>query len=304
MSEGGDAVLASDNIPENLPEYSEGLLSNPEELNILVMGKHGSLTDTLIFANINSITRKVTFISIPRDLYVNGRKINSYYSLYGMDELKRQIERISGYKIDNYILVDMYMFIDLVDLVGGIDIHLNSAVSDPTYKTLDNGVWGTMYFAAGDHHLNGKQALRLARSRHTSSDFARAERQQEIIKALKNKAINFGFGDINNLTEIIKTVLAKTETDINLQQAITYYLRYNSFEIGTNNVMTSGNILNSTYTAEMGGAAPEEECEEKLNQETGQTEKVCKVNRGAYILLPRGNNWNVIKWYFREKFGG
>jgi len=266
------------------------------------MGKHGSLTDTLIFANINSKTREITLISIPRDLYINGRKINSIYYFYGIDELKRQIERISGYKIDHHILVDMYVFIDLIDLVGGIDIHLDQPVSDPTYRTFDDGKWGTMYFEAGDHHLNGKQALRLARSRHTSSDFARAERQQELIKAMKNKAQEMGFGDIDTLKGIIETVLNQTETSISFKEAITYYFRYNGFDIGTHNVMTSGNVLESTFTAELSGG-PVEECTEKVNEETGEVEKECTVDKGAYILMPRGNNWNVVKWYFREKLG-
>ena len=178
-------------------------------MNILIAGKHGSLVDTMIFANINPEKRQITFISIPRDLYYNNRKINSIYPLYGMEELKRTITFVSGYKVDKFILVDMYAFIDIIDLIGGVDVHLDAPVIDPTYKTFDGGKWGTLYYRAGDHHLSGKQALRLARSRHTSSDFARAERQHLIIKAIQKKAREFGLGDADTLTKIAKTVSIK-----------------------------------------------------------------------------------------------
>ena len=103
-------------------------------------------------------------------------------------ELKKVLSDMTGYKLDKYILIDMYAFIDVIDLIGGIDVHLDKAVIDPTYRTVDDGVVGTLHYEPGDYHLGGVEALRLARSRHTSSDFARAERQQLIIESIQNKA--------------------------------------------------------------------------------------------------------------------
>lgn len=262
--------------------------------------------DTMIFANINPETRKITLISIPRDLYYNNRKINSYYALFGMEELKRVLSRITGYKIDKFILIDMYAFIDVVDLIGGIDVHLDSAVIDPTYRTFDAGKWSTLYYRAGDHHLSGKQALRLARTRHTSSDFARAERQQMILKAIQTKARAFGFGDADKLTSMAKTILDKTETDINLADAIASYFRYQGFEINGGNVLSSGNVLASENT----GDKKKQEClagvmkvKNRVNmseEDFAKAKANCNNQKGAYILLPRNNNWNVIRWYFHQ----
>jgi LCP family protein required for cell wall assembly len=274
-------------------------------MNILVAGKHGSLVDTMIFANINPVTRKITLVSIPRDLYYNNRKINSYYALYGMDELKRILSKITGYQIDKYILIDMYAFIDVIDLIGGVDVHLDSPVIDPTYRTLDNGQWSTLYYRAGDHHLSGKQALRLARTRHTSSDFARAERQQLILKSIQKKARQFGFGDASKLTEIAKTILGKTETDINLADALPAYFRYQGFEIESGNVLSSGNVLQSKMTGEEKIAAclakvSKIKVEESSPEEIAKKKQACQGDKGAYILIPANNNWNTVRWYFHQ----
>jgi polyisoprenyl-teichoic acid--peptidoglycan teichoic acid transferase len=260
----------------------------------------------MIFANINPETRKITLISLPRDLYYNGRKINSIYSLYGIEELKRTITFITGYKIDKHILIDMYAFIDVIDMIGGVDVHLSQPVIDPTYKTYDGGKWGTLYYRAGDHHLSGKQALRLARTRHTSSDFARAERQQMIIAAIQKKARTFGLGDATGLKSLAEKVLEKTETDINIVDAITYYFRYQNFEISKGHVISSGNVLYSKYTGELKkeeSACPSAEKLANLDKDIPQNMAIIKkceeIEKGAYILLPRNDNWNTVKWYFR-----
>ena len=268
------------------------------QINILVAGKHGNLVDTMIFANVDPEKRKITLISLPRDIYYNGRKINSIYFYYGMDELKRTLTFISGYEIDKYILIDMYAFIDVIDIIGGIDVHLDQPVIDPTYKTFDGGKWGTLYYRAGDHHLSGKQALRLARTRHTSSDFARSERQHMILKAVQDKAKNFGLGDAQGLKLLAEKVLEKTETDIDLAEAISYYFRYQNYEIDGGHVISSGNVLNSKYTGDdalkSAGCPPPADADEELKA------KCSSIEKGQYILIPRNNNWNTVRWYFRE----
>ena len=237
-------------------------------------------------------------ISIPRDLYYNGRKINELPNSYGMPELKRVLSELTGYELDKYVLIDMYAFIDVVNLIGGIDIHLDEAVVDPTYKTVDNGVAGTLNYQPGDYHLGGKEALRLARSRHTSSDFARAERQQLILEALQTKARNFGLGDAGTIYKIAKSVLAKVETDVNINEAIAFYFRYQNYKIESNNVISSGNILYvPPYTTA-------EQCNDLIAsaQAAGKAAPGCSGENHGYTLLPKDNDWNVIKWYFKEKF--
>lgn len=285
-------------IPDEIPEYSDEALSEEGSFNILIAGKHGNLVDTMIFTHIDEKTKKIKMISIPRDLYYNGRKINSFGYFYGMDELKKALSEMTGYKLDKFILIDMYAFIDVIDLIGGIDITLEKAVIDPTYRTVDNGVEGTLHYEPGDYHLGGKEALRLARTRHTSSDFARAERQQMILEALQDKAKNFGFGDADTFYKIAKAVLSKVETDVGFDEAIAYYFKYQGFDIVSNNVMSSGNVLYvPPYTTRA-------QCEAKIAsaKAAGTAIPNCMNENQAYTLLPRNNNWNIIKWFFRENF--
>lgn len=252
----------------------------------------------MIIANIDQNRQKITLISIPRDLFYNNRKINFIHSLYGMEELKRTLGFVTGFEIDRHILIDMYAFIDVIDMIGGIDVHLNQPVIDPTYKTFDGGKWGTMYFRAGDHHLSGRQALRLARSRHTSSDFARSERQHMILSAVRDKFSEFGLGDASALKLMIKNLLAKTDTDLNLAEAITDYFRYRSYDIRGGYVLSTINVLDWSYTndkayEEAGCPAPEK-ADEELKK------KCATFDRGQYILTPKEENWNAIRWYVRQ----
>lgn len=270
----------------------------------MVAGKNGNLVDTLIIANVNYNKRRVTLVSLPRDLYYNNRKINSYYYYYGIDELKRTLSDITGIKIDNYILIDMFAFIEVIDIIGGIDIHLEESLIDPSYKVNNNGVWSTLYYRAGDHHLSGKEALRIARSRNTTSDFSRSARQQLILKSLKKKAKDLSIGDAQKFTEIIQTLITKVETDFDLKEILLSYFRYQSFEIEGGNVLSDGNVLESKFKDEKS----QKECLEGINSAThlnDQEKRIgvgecMKISKGAYILEPRNNNWNTVRWYFRK----
>jgi len=273
----------------------------PNTLNILLAGKHGGNLDTLIIAHINIARQRVALISVPRDIFINGRKINSAYNYYGISELKRELGLITGLYINHYVIIDMYAFIDVIDLIGGINVYLPAPLIDPTYKTFDNGEWGTLYYEKGEHHLSGVQALRLARSRNTSSDFARAERQHLILSAIKNKVNSLNVGDANKVRKIIGVVLSKTETDLSLKTAISYILRFKNYPIKTGGVLNTFNVLKSeTTTAE----PPDEEKQEKCYRQLPYANQVVEIQcapriEGMYILLPR-EDWNAVRWYVRR----
>ncbi len=281
-------------LPEAIPEYGDELVSASDEgLNMLICGKHGSNVDTIIFTNVNPETQEVTMISLPRDLYYGGKKINSLYYFYGIDEFVRQIEEITGREIDKYILIDMYVFADIIDLMGGIDLTLEEDLIDPSYTTYDNGVWSTLYYPAGDYHLNGTQTLRVARSRHYSSDYDRAERQQLILEAIKDKALSMGLSDAGALFEMVEVVMDNTETDIGLNEALLYYVKYKDYDISRGNVISTGNVLTTEHEyVGFETSASEEVCDEV----TGE----CEEKFFVYTLVPYGGDWDYIKWYIDE----
>jgi len=249
--------------------------------------------DTIIFANVNPENKKVTLISLPRDLYYQERKINSVYYYYGMDEFIREVEDITGQQIDKYMLIDMYVFADIIDAMGGIDITLTEDLIDPSYTTYHNGIWSTLYYPAGDYHLNGTQTLRVARSRHYSSDYDRAERQQMILESIKDKGLSMGLSDTTALFEIVELVMDNTETDIGINEALMYYVQYKDYDISRGNVLSTGNILENQHVyVDYDTSAEEEVCDEVSGE--------CEVQNFVYTLIPAGGNWDYIKWYFTQ----
>jgi LCP family protein required for cell wall assembly len=277
-------------------DIDSGVKENQNDLNILIGGKHGTNVDTIMFMNIDKKSEKITLISIPRDLYYNSRKINSIYADFGMNEMMRQLSDIVGYRIHKYILIDMYVFSDLIDLVGGVDISLEEDLVDPTYKVREDGEESTLYYASGDHNIDGTEALRIARSRYTTSDYSRAGRQQIIIQGLQEKAKNLGFGDAPTVLKLIKTVLSKTETNIDLDEAAKYYFNYQDYELNRGYVLSSGNVLESVPVPIEGYVTSLKV--DVCNMING--EEVCEVKSAIYTLMPRENNWDYIKWFVQE----
>lgn len=271
----------SDFNMQALAAIKEEKLDQSRFENYLLLGKHGKNVDTIILANLDYQKERATLISIPRDLWVDNRKINSYYYLFGIDGLISKIESLTGQQVANYILIDMYAFPEVVDKLGGIDYYFIYPLIDPTYKTVDDGVEGTLYFPAGQAHLNGIQALRVARSRHTTSDFARAQRQQEILTAVESKISETKKSEISKL---VPTILQKVDTDFNVAQLISLVMKVKDFEICSGNVISTGNILTSTYF-EFG---QENSASSESQKGTGQR---------AYILIPQEDDWSLIKKY-------
>lgn len=105
------------------------------------------------------------------------------------ESLRKEIEEILNIDIQRTARIDFKGFIDIVDAIGGIDIFVEKPISDPTYP--DFG-WGYNPFtiSVGAQTLDGETALKYARSRHGSSDFDRALRQQNVINAVKEKMIS------------------------------------------------------------------------------------------------------------------
>ena len=168
-------------------------------------GRDHALTDTLVVVSIDPETKRVSLVSIPRDIanfpLWDGRtfqgKINSlmtYARLHpkefpdgGLPTLIKEIGYLLGVPIHYYAAINLEGFVRMVDLVGGVDIVNQQQISDPTYDWF-NGTYG-FNLSAGPHHLDGRTALAYVRSRKGigDSDFTRARRQQEVLLALGRK---------------------------------------------------------------------------------------------------------------------
>ena len=185
-----------------------------ERLNVLLVGidQRGDSTtfntDTLIVASVDPVNGTVTMFSIPRDtvdfpvpenaqrLYgaTYGNKINSYYASASrhpdvfpdgpMPALREMLGNFYGMKIDYSLMVNFTGFQEIVDALDGVRITARNPVTDDSYP-LGGGKYARIHVLAGVHAMDGAEALIFARSRHGSSDFDRAARQQQVISAIR-----------------------------------------------------------------------------------------------------------------------
>lgn len=137
-------------------------------------------------------------LSIPRDTVVDipGHglaKINAAYAYGGAALSIRTISSWLGIPIDHLIEVDFTNFPKLIDALGGVDVKTGRVCSDINGGTRNGGF--TLDLRPGVNHLNGKQALALARTRKNScnpaeNDLTRARRQQQILSAMKGSLLS------------------------------------------------------------------------------------------------------------------
>lgn len=247
------------------------IVSVPPTFNFLLVGQNGHLADSIIIAAADERAQKVTLISIPRDLFINGRKMSEYLSWYGIDVLKAKIEAVSGLKIHKYFVINFQAFENIIDALGGIDVYVEKDIYDPQYP---NGAGGYTLYAvkAGSHHFSGAEALKYSRSRHSTSDFDRARRQQKVLKAVQERVINFDFlKNTDGLKTIYESVFNMVETDIPLAEMIEYLTRFQNFAVSSGNVISTSDFLDSSLTVS-----------------------------GQYILLPKSGNFAKIQKYIWE----
>lgn len=185
-----------------------------ERLNVLLIGidqRQGETsfnTDTLIVASVDPVKGSVSMFSIPRDtvdfpvpasaqaLYGStyNNKINSYYSSAKANgdtfpngpaaALREMLSEFYGIRIDYSVMVNFSGFKQIVDTLGGIRITTKNPIVDETYPA-GVGYLRRIRMPVGVRTMDGQEALIFARSRHGSSDFGRAERQQQVIAAVR-----------------------------------------------------------------------------------------------------------------------
>jgi LCP family protein required for cell wall assembly len=244
---------------------------NNSRLNFLILGRHDNLTDTIILASVNEENETINVISIPRDLFLNGRKINSVYTAYGIEKVKSDIHTVTGIYPDRYIVVNMNSFKEIIDILGGVDLYVKKDIHDPYFPTPANGY--TVYsIKEGEHHMSGEEALMYVRSRKTTSDFDRSERQHQVLQALrvKFKRLNL-FEDLEEAKKLLVTVLKNIKTDADLLEVLYYINKYQNYPIKSGNVINTENFLYATRTS-----------------------------GGQYILLPKNNSFYNIKKQISE----
>lgn len=224
-------------------------IKDEDKINILVVGRWwGSheapnLTDTIILASINTKSKIISMLSIPRDIYIDypgneeDGKINWLYAIYnfksgskkvGMDMLKKQITQMTWEKIDYFANIDFNWFKEIIDTIGWVEITIPQHFVDDKYPD-ENWWYKTLVFRKWTWIFDGENALKYARSRHSTSDFDRSMRQQQIISAIKNKLTGSYFLTSPwKIKELYEVFVNYVYTDIKLSTVIKLAYTLNS----------------------------------------------------------------------------
>ncbi len=280
------------------------------------------LTDTILVASIGKVDNDVVLISVPRDLWVqspSGRysKINEVYSNEGVDALKKTLENVLGISIHYHVLVTFDLFEKAIDILGGVSVNVDTAFTDYEYpiegkevdmcgkskeeadKLLSESMslvyifpcrYETVSFTAGPQIMDGKTALKFARSRHGNNlegdDFARARRQQKVIEAIKEKALSAQtLLDFNKIKSLYEAYASNVDTDIDLATVQTFYLLSKQIDF----VKVVSIVLDDRSGANEGGLL--------LNPDA-------TLYGGAYVLIPRSGDYTQIHAFVQKYLFG
>ncbi len=241
-----------------LPDYER-----KERVNILLMGVDQrpdevfARSDTLILVTIDPNSKTAGMLSVPRDLWVsipgygedrinkaffNGEK--DKYPGGGPALAMKTIQYNLGVPVHFYMSVDFSGFEKIIDTLGGVEIDVPETIDDPTYPDNNYG-YEPLYIEAGHYTLNGHETLRYARTRHTSgSDFSRARRQQQVLLAIRDKALQLGM--VPKIPELWNAMSDTVQTDLQLVDILE--LAQLADEIDTTNIKSA--VIDQIYTVD------------------------------------------------------
>jgi LCP family protein required for cell wall assembly len=171
-------------------------------------------TDAIMLVSVDAAHGQVSMISLPRDVVDvplgNGQvwrgKVNAIAYALGEKAMKRAMAATFGVPIDYYVEINMSDFGLLVRAIGGIDVVVPYPIYDPSIS---------LNVKPGPQHMNMNQALSYVRSRHTTSDYARAARQQQVLMVILRTIVNpdtkINFLDLLAAMRSLKTDLPLTQ---------------------------------------------------------------------------------------------
>lgn len=235
LSPGLQLPIAGDPVPrpESVPNWSQR-----ERVNILLLGvdqrpdEEGPWrSDTMIVVSVDPKTMMAGALSIPRDLYVDipgygDRRVNMAHFLGdaydypggGPGLAMKTVEYNLGVPIHYYVRIDFQGFREIVDYLGGITINVEEEIWDYRYPDGQYG-YTTIHIPAGTQHMDGQMALQYARTRHSGTDFDRLRRQQQVLMAMRDKALRLDL--IPRIPALASAMGQTVSTNLQLGEVVT-----------------------------------------------------------------------------------
>jgi LCP family protein required for cell wall assembly len=196
------SAVSSGSLPDPLPASSG-------PFTVLLLGSDDDTkfapdrfnTQSMILIRVDPGAKRATMLSIPRDLWVpipdhGVGKISTAYQLGGSQLAIKAVEDNFKVHIDDYAWIGLKGLVNLIDRLGGVDVVVTNPVLDDFYPADVNSSDPYAYYRVavlpGAVHLDGTKALEYVRSRHGDlrGDFARSDRQQQLLLAIKGAHLN------------------------------------------------------------------------------------------------------------------
>ncbi|HEM2844530.1 TPA: LCP family protein [Streptococcus suis] len=175
-----------------------------------------SRSDVNIIMTVNRATHKILLTTTPRDSYVaiadggqNQYDKLTHAGIYGVNASVHTLENLYGIDISNYIRLNFTSFLQLIDLVGGIDVENTQEFTSGGYN-----------FPVGTVHLDAEQALIFVRERYSlaNGDNDRGQNQEKVIAALIKKLSSPE--NLRNYQAILNSLEDSIQTDISIETII------------------------------------------------------------------------------------
>lgn len=293
-------------------------LYDKDTINILLLGidrrskaETAYRTDIMILVSLNKATNKVVLVSVPRDLWYGGGRINAYYIQNGWEDIQNAFYDITGIKPERYVLTDFEDFSWIVDALGGVSVDVQTTFTDTHYPVDETKEYQTITFVQGPEKLTGERALIFARSRkgdNDNGDWGRMKRQHLILngmldaftqpqsficrftKSNDNESCLLKV-NVDTLKQVLTTVTTgKMETNLNIGDLSYLWDLYKERQQYTiNSIYMDYNYLYTPPMEDYGGAwvlAPindsylnfKEDIQKLLTQDIQQTEDMNNIN--------------------------
>ena len=215
-------------------------------------------TDTMLLVSVDPATNSLGILSIPRDLYVEVpgyselQRVNTPMVLgelrqpgYGPQLAMQTVQYNLGIRGHDYLASDFNAFVQFVDAIGGIMLDVPYNISDPFYPDMNYG-YDPFYIRAGEQVLDGATALKYARTRHGDNDFQRAQRQQMVVQAIREKILS-----PETLPQLIiqsPSIWANLEDDVYTGMTFEQVIQLGLYlkDVSSENIHTG--VINELYT--------------------------------------------------------
>ncbi len=234
-----DDIETNDNLNMDMEEYTNIALFGGDSRSGSV--EQGTHSDTIIIVNINNTTKEVRLVSVYRDTFLeiakenpNNQKLTHAHYIGGPSMAINTLNRNLDLDIKDYVTVNFEAVTKAVDIIGGLEIELDSNEVKWINKNIEeqNKIFGTSvstFSQSGTYLMNGTQVLAYARIRKTDQgDITRTERQREVISLMVSAVKKQG---LTKLNELMDTIFPMISTSISKTEMLTLAAQVFSYEL-------------------------------------------------------------------------